>query len=235
MWKVLGSVGATLAVVLVMAAVPVSAGATHSGSQGCATKAACATSGLRAAVASAPDAAGHVTPSGVHDAGDHVDFSLPSARTVAPAGAAGHAGEVGLASDITFDIDQDWPSPSWNVNVQRSPTQVNLMVPTAMVAAPAGAAGPAPGRMAVDPDGLERVTLPLNDTGSAALGTVRTPGAPEFGFDVSVQAARPFFPDGVDDGPQFGYDVSAQTSRDQMMGVVFGPTSSASSNEPSIW
>jgi hypothetical protein len=46
MWKLLGSPGATLAVALVMAAVPVSADETHSGSKGCATKQSCATGGL---------------------------------------------------------------------------------------------------------------------------------------------------------------------------------------------
>jgi hypothetical protein len=147
MRKILGSLAATLAVALVLAALPMLAAATHGGSQGCATKVGCATSGLRAAVASAPDAAGHPPTSGVHDAGDHPDFSLP----------------------VT-------------------------------AAAPAGADVPPPSGMALDPDGLEGVVLPLNDTGSAALATVRTPDAPEFGFDVNIQAARPFFPDGIDPG-----------------------------------
>jgi hypothetical protein len=142
MRKTLGSLGATLAVALLMAAVPVSAGATHSGSQGCATKAGCATTGLGATAASAPHTAGEATTSGMHDAGDHVDFSLS----------------------------------------------------TAMAATPAGAAGAAPGGLALDPDGLEGVVLPLNDTGSATLATVRTPDASEFGFDVSAQAASVRFP-----------------------------------------
>jgi hypothetical protein len=159
MRKILGSLAATLAVALGLAALPMLAAATHSGSQGCATKVGCATSGLRAAVTSAPDAAGHLTTSGVHDAGDHLHFSLP-----------------------------------------------------ATAAAPAGADVPPPNGMALDPDRLEGVVLPLNDTGSAALATVRTPDAPEFGFDVSIEAARPFFPDGIDLGHHVHFGVPTATA-----------------------
>jgi hypothetical protein len=141
MRKALGSLSATLAVALVMAAAAVAAAAMHSGSKGCATKESCAASGLDAAVASSRDA-GETTTSGAYDAGDHVDFSLPSARAMAPAAATGRA----------------------------------------------------PGGMALDPDGLEGVVFPLNDTGSVVVDTVRTPDAPEFGFDVSVQAAGVRFP-----------------------------------------
>jgi hypothetical protein len=93
-----------------------------------------------------------------------------------------------------------------------------LAVALVMAASPAGAAGLAPGGMAPDPDGLEGVALPLNGTSSVALGPGSTQDAPEFGFDVSVQAVRPFFPDGIDDAPQFGYDVSVQTAYDQLSG-----------------
>jgi hypothetical protein len=92
---------------------------------------------------------------------------------------------------------------------------VRLSFPTAM--------GATPGGPALDGIGVEADALHSVDTDGVALATVRTPDAPEFGFDVSVQAARPFFPDGIDDAPQVGYDVSAQTSRDQIMGVLFGP------------
>jgi hypothetical protein len=99
----------------------------------------------------------------------------------------------------------------------------NSLVPTAMAASPAGTAGLAAAGMALDPDGLEGVVLPLNDTRSAAPGTVRTPGAPEFGFDVSVQTARPFFPDGIDNARPFGFDLSMQTSHDQLSGGWHDP------------
>jgi hypothetical protein len=121
MRKILGPLGATLAVALVMAAAAVTAGAMHSGSKGCAIKESCATGGLGTAVASAPAAVA----------------SAPAAS---------------------------------------------------------GVAGPAPGRMAIDPDGLEGIRLPLGDTGSVAPGTVHTSNAPEFGFDVSAQAASVRFP-----------------------------------------
>jgi hypothetical protein len=71
---------------------------------------------------------------------------------------------------------------------------VKFSFPTAMAATPADAAVPALRGMAPDPDGLEGITLPLNNTGSVAPGTVRTPGAPEFGFDVSIQTAGVRFP-----------------------------------------
>jgi hypothetical protein len=49
MWKVLGSLGATLAVALVIATAAVAAGAMHSGSKGCAIKESCAKGGLNLA------------------------------------------------------------------------------------------------------------------------------------------------------------------------------------------
>jgi hypothetical protein len=142
MRKVLGPLGATMAIALVMTAGAGAAGAMHSGSKGCATKESCATGGLGAAVASTPDAAREAPTSGVHDAGDHIDFSLPRARA----------------------------------------------------AAAAGVTAPSLSGVAVDPDGLEGVLLPVNDAGSVSLGKLRTPDAPGFGFDVSVQAASVRFP-----------------------------------------
>jgi hypothetical protein len=56
MWKVLRSLGATLAVALVIATVAVAAGALHSGSKGCAIKESCAKGGLNVAAASTSDA-----------------------------------------------------------------------------------------------------------------------------------------------------------------------------------
>ena len=76
MWKVLGSLGATLAVALVIATAAVAAGAMHSGSKGCAIKESCATGGLNVAAASTPDAASEAAATEVHDAGDHLGMSL---------------------------------------------------------------------------------------------------------------------------------------------------------------
>ena len=42
----------------------------------------------------------------------------------------------------------------------------------------------------------------------SATAEVQTQDAPEFGFDVSVQAARPFLPDGQDGAPAAYQDVA---------------------------
>jgi hypothetical protein len=125
MRKVLGSLGAALAVALVMAALPVSAGAPTGGDD------------LAAVVSDAPE-------------------GLRAKRRDLEA----HEGSFYPGDNVTFSL------------------------PTAMAATPAGAAGPALGGSGVDTDGPDSV-----DTNSVALGTVRTPDAPQFGFDVSVQTA----------------------------------------------
>jgi hypothetical protein len=74
----LGSLGAALAIVAVMATPAAAAGAdAHSGSKGCATKLSCAGSGF-GAFAVATDAVPGDEAKGFHDAGDHVKFGLPS-------------------------------------------------------------------------------------------------------------------------------------------------------------
>jgi hypothetical protein len=87
---------------------------------------------------------------------------------------------------------------------------VKLSFPTAMAATPGG---PALNGIGVEADALHSV-----DTDAVALATVRTTGAPEFGFDVSFQAGRPFFPDGIDNTPQSGFDVSVPAAHDQPSG-----------------
>jgi YD repeat-containing protein len=138
MRKVLGSLAATLTVALVMAAVPVSAGATQD-----------------------------------HDVGD-------LAAVVSDAPESLRAKRRDLVAHADLEALGGWYDAGDNVK---------FSFPTAMVATAARAAGPAPGGMAVDPDGLEGVVLPISNTGSVALGTASTQDAPEFGVDVGVEAA----------------------------------------------
>jgi hypothetical protein len=92
---------------------------------------------------------------------------------------------------------------------------VKLSFPTAVAATPGGPP--------LDGIGVEADALHSVDTDGVALATVRTSDAPEFGFDVSVQAARPFFPDGIDNARPFGFDVSMQMSHDQLSGGWHDP------------
>jgi hypothetical protein len=125
MRKVLGSFGATLAAALVMAAVPVSAGATHDHNVG----------DLAAVVSDAPESlrakrrdleahADLVARGGSYDAGDHVKFSFPTAVAATPAGSA--RGGIGVEADAPYSVDMNG---------------VYFGVPTATAASSAGVHG----------------------------------------------------------------------------------------------
>jgi hypothetical protein len=128
MRKVLGSFGAILAAALVIAAVPVSAGATHDHNVG----------DLAAVVSDAPESlrakrrdleahADLVARGGSYDAGDHVKFSFPTAVAATPAGAAGSArGGIGVEADAPYSVDMNG---------------VYFGVPTATAASSAGVHG----------------------------------------------------------------------------------------------